>query len=309
MYKYNTLILNFLQYKRDLGYKYKSDEIILNSIAKYLIDNNVTIITKEITEGYARLNKNIKSNTLARNMGVFREFNKYLLLNGIECYQIPMKIYPQNHHNFIPYIFSYKEIKRIYSNLDLIYNSPNYTYYQKIIYPLVIKILYQTGMRIGEVINIRINDYKENYFILNNTKNGENRKIMIPFTLKEEIKKYYIKFHSQSDNNDLLFKLNRDNIEKYFKKLLNKSNIKGTSNIPRIHDLRHTFIVHTIEKFRKERKNMEEMLPILQAHVGHQSLESLTYYFHLNNDILQELKSFSNNNFNNLIPLNGDENE
>ena len=46
MYKYNTLILDFLQYKRNLGYKYKSEEIILKEIAKYLSDNDVTIITK-----------------------------------------------------------------------------------------------------------------------------------------------------------------------------------------------------------------------------------------------------------------------
>lgn len=309
MYKYDTLILEFLQYKRNLGYKYGSEEIILKEIAKYLNDNNVITITKEITEGYARLNENIKPNTLARNMEVFREFNKYLLLNDIECYQIPIKIYPQNHHSFMPYIFSYKEIKNIYSNLNFIYNSPNYTYYQKTIYPLVIKILYQTGMRIGEALNIMINDYKENYFILNETKNGEERKVMIPCTLKEEIKRYYVKHHSQSDNNKIFFKSSIDAIERYFKKLLNLSNIKGSNNVPRLHDLRHTFIVHTIEKFRKEGKSIDEMLPILQAHVGHRSLKSLSYYFHLNNDILQELKNFSNNNFNNLIPLREDENE
>lgn len=309
MYKYNTLILEFLQYKKNLGYKYGSDEVILKEIAKYLSDNNVEIITEEVTKAYARNNPNIKPNTLARNMGVFREFNKYLLLNDIECYQIPHKIYPQNHHSFIPYIFSNEEIKKIYSNLNLIYNSPNYSYYQKTIYPLVIKILYQTGMRIGETINIRIDDYKENYFILNDTKNGKNRKIMIPLTLKEEIKRYHMKFHNQSDNNELFFKSSIYTIEKYFKKLLIESNIKGASNNPRLHDLRHTFIVHTIEKFRKESKNTDEMLPILQAHVGHQSLKSLAYYFHLNNDILQELNNFSNNNFNNLIPQYGDENE
>ena len=309
MYKYNTLVLDFLQYKRNLGYKYRSEEIILKEIAKYLSDNDVTVITKEITEKYARINENISQNTLARNMGICREFNKYLLSNDIECYQIPLKLYPQNHHNFIPYVFSYDEIKRIYSNLNFIYNSPNYTYYQKIIYPLIIKLLYQTGMRIGEVISIAINNYSENYFILYNTKNGQDRKVMIPLTLKEEIGKYHTKFHYQSDNDELFFKVKVTPVEKYFKKLLRLSNIKITNNGPRLHDLRHTFIVHTIEKFRKDGKNMDEMLPILQAYVGHQSLASLTYYFHLNNDILQELKNISNKTFNNLIPVRGDENE
>ena len=98
-------------------------------------------------------------------------------------------------------------------------------------------------------------------------------------------------------------------MEEYFKKVLRKSCITLTNNGPRLHDLRHTFIVHTIEKFRKEGKNIDEMLPVLQAYVGHQSITSLSYYFHLNNDILQELRNISNTKFNDLIPMGGDENE
>lgn len=309
MYNYNTLISSFLQYKRSIGYKYKTDEIILKNIANFLIDNNVTEITRDITERFARINENINQNTLARNMNVFREFNKYLILNNIDCYQISLKLYPQNHNNFLPYVFSCEEIKAIYSNLDYIYNSPNYNYYRKLLYPLIIKILYQTGMRIGELLNISINDYKENYFILRNTKNSQDRKTMIPISLKAEIKKYYLKFYAQCNNDKLLFNAKRSVIEIYFKKVLKKSNIVLTDKGPRLHDLRHTFIVHTIEKFRKEGKNIDEMLPILQAHVGHQSLSSLAYYFHLNNDILTELKDFSNNNFNTIIPLKGTNHE
>ena len=308
MYNYHTLILDFLQYKRNLGYKYKTEEIILKEIANYLTYNNVNVITKEITEEYARINKNIKQNTLARNMVVFREFNKYLFLNDINCYQIPLKIYPQNHNNFVPYIFSYNEIKSIYLNLNCISNH-NYSYYQKMTYPLIVKLLYQTGMRIGELLNITISNYDENYFMICDTKNDQDRKIMIPFTLKDEIKSYHLKFHNQSNNDDLFFKVTLSTIEKYFKKVLKSSKISISNHGPRLHDLRHTFVVHTIEKFRKDGKNIDEMIPILQAHVGHKSINSLAYYFHLNNDILQELKSISNNNFNSLIPLRGKDNE
>ena len=36
MYNYNKLFLEFLQYKRFLGYKYRTDEIVLKEIVKYL---------------------------------------------------------------------------------------------------------------------------------------------------------------------------------------------------------------------------------------------------------------------------------
>lgn len=300
MYNYNILIMDFLQYKRNNGYVYKSDEIILKEIAKYLTNNNINIITEEVTEAYARSNKNLHSNTIARNMGVFREFNRYLQMINIPCYQIPDKIYRQNHHSYTPYIFSYKEIKKIYSNLNCIYNSCSYSYYLKIAYPLIIKLLYQTGMRIGELCNISVKDYDGYSFILKDTKNGTSRKIMIPQTLKTDVNKFYKKYYKTES--EFLFMVNSNSIRKYFKKVLVSSNIEITDNGPRVHDLRHTYVVHSIEKFRKEGKDIDTMLPILQAQLGHQSLRALSYYFHLDNDVLYELRKESNNKFNYLVP-------
>ena len=120
MYNYNTLCEDFFQYKQFLGYKYKTDKVVLNEIRDYLIKNNISEITKETIENFARINANISSNTLARNMGVFREFCKYLQMQDVPCYQIPDKLYPQKHNNFSPYIFSYKEMKIIYNNLNCI---------------------------------------------------------------------------------------------------------------------------------------------------------------------------------------------
>ena len=61
MYDYNKLFLEFLQYKRYLGYKYKTDEIILKEIVKYLNDNHIDVITKDVVENYVRLNTNLNS--------------------------------------------------------------------------------------------------------------------------------------------------------------------------------------------------------------------------------------------------------
>ena len=62
MCNYHTLGNDFLQYKRFLGYKYKTDEIVIKEIIKYLENNNINIITKEIVEDYARINSNLSPN-------------------------------------------------------------------------------------------------------------------------------------------------------------------------------------------------------------------------------------------------------
>ena len=302
MYDYNKLFLNFLQYKHYLGYKYRTDEIVLKEIVKYLTENNIGMITKEVIEDYARLNSNLKSNTIARNMCVFREFCKYLKLQDIECYQIPNKLYPQNHHNYTPYIFSHKEIKLIYQNLDKPLNNYYYDYYQKVVYPLIVKILYQTGMRIGEVLNLSTEDYKDNYFHLIDTKNGEERIIVLSNSLNELIKSYINKFNYKFTDNNKLFQFCESSFLKYFNKVLKLSNILKTDNGPRVHDLRHTFVVHIIEKWLKEESDINVLLPVLQTHMGHKSLRSLSYYFHSTHDLRHISNKVSEETLGYLIP-------
>ena len=80
------------------------------------------------------------------------------------------------------------------------------------------------------------------------------------------------------------------------------SNIVKTDNGPRLHDLRHTFIVHLIEKFINEGLDLNVMLPIIQTHTGHQSLNSLTYYFQVTNDLLNIVNKISEEKLGYLIP-------
>lgn len=304
MYNYNTLGENFLQYKRFLGYSYKTEEVVIKEIVDYLTFNKIEEITKNVTQNYARNNQNIASNTLARNMGTFREFCIYLKQQGIQCYQIPQKLYPQNHKNYTPYIFSHKEISRIYRNLNIPLQNYHYSYYRQVVYPLIIKILYQTGMRIGEVLKLRIDDYNVEYgcFKLNNTKNDNERIIILSNDLKLELEQFLKKFSLAFRRNTLIFNVSQCVIENYFFNLLNLSNIPRNENSPRLHDLRHTFIVHRIQKYIEDGTDLNTILPILQVHVGHQSLNSLSYYFHLTKEILIDIKETSEKELNYLIP-------
>lgn len=107
-----------------------------------------------------------------------------------------------------------------------------------------------------------------------------------------------------------LFKVSINAVEAYFDKVLTLSNIVKTDNGPRLHDLRHTFIVHLIEKFINEGLDLNVMLPIIQTHIGHQSLNSLTYYFQVTNNLLNIVNKISEEKLGYLIPkIKDDENE
>ena len=307
MYNYNTLSQKFLQYKRYLGYKYKTDETVIKEIVKYLNNFNIDIITKEVVENYVRLNNNLTQNTIARNISTFRSFCKYLKQQGIEAYQISKNMYTGK-IKYKAYIYSHDEIKRIYNNLNKVTSNYQYTYYHKVIYPMIIKILYQTGMRIGEVLNLTIDDYDavDGLFYLKQTKNNQERIIVLSVSLNKIINDYIIKFNYKFKLDNKLFKVSISSVERYFDKVLTLSNIVKTDNGPRLHDLRHAFIVHLIEKFINEGLDLNVMLPIIQTHVGHQSIESLTYYFQVTNDLLNIVNKISEEKLGYLIPKTED---
>lgn len=298
---------NFIKQKRYLGYKYKTDSKVIKSITIFLEKENITEINKDVIDKYAKLNSNISKNTLARNIGVFREFNKYLKTQDIDCYQIPLKIYQKQTREFIPYIFSKEEIKLIIKNsykLKLKY----YSYKREQTIPIIFKILYQTGMRIGEVLNLKIKDYKEQeYFLVEHSKNGEERIIYLPVDLNEEVLKYHLKFHFNLEKDEYFFqitngKISNSTVDKWFYSILKLSKIKRSENSPRLHDLRHTNIVHCIEKWLKEKKDLNVMLPVLQTYVGHSSLKSLEYYFQITMNMINEIGIISEEKLGKLIP-------
>ena len=163
-------------------------------------------------------------------------------------------------------------------------------------------------MRIGEVLNLTYSDYlEESYFILKKTKNNEERQVVLPEKLNNEFKIFFYKFKNCNNSNDKIFVCSISAIEKYFYKVLKLSNIKRINNSPRLHDLRHTFITHSIQMFINNGEDLNNMLPILQAYVGHNSINSTSYYFHITNDILNELRNLSEKELSYIIPkINGD---
>ena len=166
-------------------------------------------------------------------------------------------------------------------------------------------------MRIGEVLSIKLEDY--NYelsiFKLTNTKNNEERYVAISDKLNEEINKFITKFFYNKSNDEYIFKVSNNAISKYFKKLLKLSNIKITDKGPRLHDLRHTYVIHNIDKAIKQNKDINQILPILKTQLGHKSLNSLSYYFHINKDVLGTVNEISEKELGYLIPSIGENDE
>lgn len=152
----------------------------------------------------------------------------------------------------------------------------------------IIEVLLQTGVRIGELANIRLEDVKEGNIVIRPFEGHPQREVPLNKRAKDALKRY-MESRSQTTDDHLfvtktgkqfLVRNIRDAIERYFR----KAGIEDA----KINDLRHTFVAHHL-------KNGVSMV-FLSKILGHKRLSSTERY-------LQYLKEVKNGDSTNLAEL------
>lgn len=301
---YAILLNEYIEFKKNLGYKFKSAESTFFLFDQFTIKNGETEIgiTKELTDKWAIQRLNESENTCYKRVMYLRQFATFLNESGYNSY-IP-KLPRVYRSTFTPYVFTKIEIKKILAASEQLKmgNSMNSTCNT---IPAILRTLYGTGIRVGEAVSLKVKDvnFEELYFIIRNSKNGKDR--MVPFgdSLLTVLKQYRSSLQIIEDQENYFFvKPNGANcsakvIYEWFRKVLWKAGIShgGKGNGPRLHDIRHTFSVHTMVIMAESGLDLYYSLPILSEYLGHQSLEATEKYVRLTSEMYPSLLHDVNN--------------
>ena len=157
-------------------------------------------------------------------------------------------------------------------------------------------MLYGTGLRISEALSLRNKNVNldDNYLVLRDCKNGKERMLPISNSLSQVCREYQkhrdLLPFSLSKNDYFFVSLagsvcKSDIIYRWFQKILWKADIPRDDQGPRLHDLRHTFSVHSLAMMAESGVDLYCSLPILSTYLGHQSLESTNSYVRLTSEM------------------------
>lgn len=305
-------IENFIKEKRFCGYKYISDEKELKRFDYFLFINDINIINEEVIKLWVEVHPNWNINSKARSICIIKELLIYLNKMDKSRFLINNKSYKQKQHQYIPYIFTEEEISKLFREIDK--HTSKFYLEMKYIIPTIFRLLYSTGMRIGEVLDIKKKDVDiDNGTIsLYDTKNGSDRLIVLSNSMNEYLRKYITKINNNNNNNPYLFsnrygkQLSKSTIEDIFNNVLISAGITKTDKGPRVHDLRFTFITSSFRNYCQTGKDPMAFLPILQTYVGHSSIKSLEYYLKTTGQDYDNIRKISEEQFSGLIPNVGD---
>ena len=285
---------NFVIYKRNNGYVFNTNIEKLKNFDNYTIEYKITTkkLTKELVINYIESHKNWKGITKNVYASFIRQFAIYLDIVGIDSYILPLKYYSAK-RNFKPYIFTNEEITKIFKSIDNCYLKIHPKKQLQI--QLIFELLFSTGMRISEVLNIKRENinYDKCIIEIKETKNGSDRLILINKNLTEKLLVFENEYNNNYEyffENNIQQKYSPDCIYSIFRKILFNAKIMHTENGPRLHDIRHTFCVNSFKQAIEQGKDLENYLPILCTYVGHTDLSSTYKYLHLTCSVFPEIR-------------------
>jgi integrase len=168
------------------------------------------------------------------------------------------------------------------------------------IMPALVRLLFATGLRIGEALSLKAEDVNldANFLIVRKSKNGKER--MVPFTDSlSKVLAQYIRYREKLPcirGNRFFIKPNGEDcrcssINYWWIKILSIAKIprRGNEPGPRIHDARHAFCVKSMKKMTEEGKDLYYALPVLSTYVGHSKLSSTDRYVRMAADMYPDL--------------------
>jgi integrase/recombinase XerD len=299
---YGPHLQKFIEMKRTLGFNFKTEAVILYQIDRLAEKTSESSpgITKEFADKWCKRRCHESDFYRYTRVRLLASFSSYLCDLGIRSYIPKLPRYQPG--GFIPYIYSPKEIEAIINACDelRLHQASMRSYLFSI--PALIRLLYATGLRIGEALTLKKHDVNltENWLRVRDSKNGKERIIPISNSLASvcsEYSKYRDMVPIAARKSSYFFvgldgkKCSQQAVSRWFKKCLKKVQIPFVSRnrLPRLHDLRHTFAVTSLANMAEAGIDLYASLPILSNYLGHQSLEGTNHYVRLTATMYPEL--------------------
>lgn len=268
----NTLI----SYERDL----KSYFAYMKNVEQLNTWNEVR--RASIIQFLARLKDQGKSpKTLARHIASLRSFHQFLIREKITEQDPTIHIESPKQERSLPKVLSMEEVEALLEAPKL---TNEYGYRDK----AMLELLYATGMRVSELINLDMSDIHATMgFVRCIGKGNKERIIPIGHTALEAIEEYLlngrVKLQSVHKTDSLFLnhhgnRLTRQGFWKILKKLSKDARIEKELTP---HTLRHSFATHLLTN-GADLRAVQEML-------GHADISTTQIYTHVSNVRLKDV--------------------
>lgn len=296
---------------------YKKD---LEELFDFLKDIKIEeITTKDLKKYLEFLYKNgVATSTMARHISAIKQFFNFLQLENIITENPASLLDHPKIQAHIPEILTEKEIEKLLDTAKKDKSNYGIQLYT------MLELLYATGLRISELVEMKISDIQKKYrndglytiddFLIINGKGNKERLIPINKTAKDALIKYInlresllngkksewlwttmATFSKDKKDTKVVFKKDNHIARQIFALNLKQLAIESNINPEKVHPhiLRHSFASHILQRGAD--------LRVVQELLGHSDISTTQIYTHIADEKLKKI-------VNELHPLAKDEN-
>ncbi len=193
----------------------------------------------------------------------------------------------------LPYIYTDQEIRQILAELGSL---PLAHSYDAATYKHFVGLIAATGLRMSEARNILTQDINGSEILIRQGKFGKDRIVHIHESTQAALTSYVLSRPPQLSQKRLFVIHNNRtpstaSIGAMFRQCTTKLNIvsRNGSNLPRIHDLRHTFAVRSLAACGSDRRMISNHVVALSTYMGHVSVSSTYWYLEISTETKESM--------------------
>jgi integrase len=311
---FKDILPGYINYQRGLGYDYGRPIVYrLREMDIFLHKHGYTKpeITEEMYESWTAHRGDEKRTNRARRISAINGLSKYLINAGHKNIYLGEPRRGLLKSDFIPYIFSEEEMRNLFSVLKEELNAES-NKYDIATFAVLFSLYYSCGLRKSEAQRLLIRDVDLNTgkIRIMDGKNHMSRMIITSEPMCRQLSIYHGGYCIGYEVDDFIFRDKNGGcfpewkIYRTYKKILEQAGIprrKG-GHTQRIHDLRHTFCVRTLEAMMKKGYDLYTSLPLLSTYLGHKHITETEYYLRLLDEHFGSITEMASKYAPNLFP-------
>jgi integrase len=293
------LMNSYITFKQSIGMKFRTERYLLLSFCDAMGDVDISEVTSEQVLKF--FESSAPPKFWYRRFYALNVFYRFAISRGhVSKSPLPISV-PRRRDSFVPYIYSSDELKALLVAVPSICAHPN-CILDATCLECLIRLLWGTGLRISEALNLRISDVDldSDLIIVKDTKFFKTRLVPIDPKLTAALSRHIerdVRMYASGEVSTFFSTkkgkpLSVDLVEHYFRTLCRSAGVvrkdATTRCQPRLHDMRHTFAVSRIVAWYQSGANVQRLLPHLSTYLGHRHLKHTQRYLTVTSEVLRQ---------------------
>ncbi len=288
----------FVALRQACGFDFRGQAKKLRYFDTFLASNDIHVerLSRRLTERYEFAMERLHPGTRENRIRVLIHFARHLARTDPDSYVPWAPPSDRAARSRLPFIFTIEQIRTLMQAASRLWHPESL---RPQTYRTLIGLLYTTGLRISEAIALDIADLHHDSKMLHIRHGKFDKERWVPVTDST-----YLYLQTYLDRRmatappapDAPFfinlrcrRLHYTTALSTFHRLLEDCALRSaTGHRPRLHDLRHSFAVHSLLRWCREGRDINACLPALSTCMGHVNLDATLVYLHATAELLEE---------------------